>query len=256
MTSASDFRVDGKVFAPPRRLAPIDALRGAAILAMIAYHVGWDLFFLGLIATDVTSDPAWVAFQRGIVTSFLLLVGAGLVLAHGKGVRWSAFGRRLAVIAGAALLVTLGTFFVFPDYFVFFGILHAIALFSLLALPFAGAPLPVVAAAARLFLLPPAFLPHTAFTEKWLGWIGFWPVPPMTTDIVPIFPWFGVVLLGIAAMRLILSSPWRGALEAARLDGPVGRTLRLAGRWSLVIYLVHQPLIYGGLSLLAQQLAK
>ena len=58
------------------------------------------------------------------------------MLGHGGGIRWPAFWRRWAFLVVAALLTTAGTYWMFPDYFVFFGVLHAIALFSLMALPF------------------------------------------------------------------------------------------------------------------------
>lgn len=234
-----------------RRIALVDAARGFAILAMVVYHVGWDLYFLGFIATDVTTEPGWVLFQRAIVTSFLLLVGVSLVLAHGDGIRWRPFWRRFAVIAGAALLTSIGTYLVFPEYFVYFGVLHAIALFSLLGLAFVRAPLWVVALGIVMLMVPPTLVTSAAMSAKPLSWIGFWPFPPMTTDIVPIFPWFGVVLVGIALTRVGLRTRLRAVIERPALTGPAGRTLVFLGRWSLLIYLLHQPLIYGGLSLAA-----
>jgi uncharacterized membrane protein len=224
MTAAKDLIA---ALAPRRRPAEgrvglIDAARGAAILAMVVYHVAWDLYFLGFIALDITSDPGWVFFQRAIVVSFLLLVGVSLTLAHGEGIRWSAFGRRVAVIVAAALLVTVGTYIALPDYFVFFGVLHAIALFSVLGIAFVRLPWWVTGLASLLVLLPPAFITDPVMSQRPLSWIGFWPTPPMTTDIVPIFPWFGIVLIGIAATKLIMRSPaWAGAFACLALHAPV-----------------------------------
>lgn len=218
---------------------------------MVVFHIAWDLFFLGFIATNVIEDPGWSAFQRGIVAAFLLLVGAGLALGHGDAIRWRAFWRRFAVIGAAALVTSAGTYAAFGDYFAYFGILHAIALFSLMGLAFLRLPTALTAAVALVVLVLPALVTHPVMTAKPLSWIGLWPSPPMTADIVPVFPWFGVVLLGILAMRLARRAPWWPALAELRLDGPVGSTLRFMGRWSLVIYLVHQPLLYGGLSLVA-----
>lgn len=235
----------------PARFALVDLLRGLAILAMVAYHLAWDLYYLGFTATDVMVEPGWIAFQRGILSSFLLLVGAALVLGHGRGVRWPAFRRRFAVVLAAALVVSAGTYAVFPEFFVFFGVLHAIALFSICALPLLRAPLWLVLAAAAVFLLTPVLLVVPEFSDRRLAWIGLWAETPPTTDIVPFFPWFGVVLLGVAGMRVLLVSPWRPLLEGWRA-GRWSRWLAIAGRWSLVIYLVHQPLLFGGLTLLAQ----
>ena len=133
----------------------IDLARGVAILAMIVYHFGWDLSFLQLIETNLIALPAWRWFARIIAGSFLFLSGIGLVLAHGHAIRWRPFLRRLATIGGAALLVTVATYFAFPDSFIFFGILHCIALSSILALPFLRAPVPVTLGVAAFVLAAP-----------------------------------------------------------------------------------------------------
>jgi uncharacterized membrane protein len=237
--------------ARPTRFALIDLVRGLAILAMVVYHFAWDLYYLGFTTTDVMTEPGWVALQRGILTSFLGLVGAGLVLGHGRTIRWRAFWRRFAVLAAAAALVSVGTYTVFPDYFVFFGVLHAIAIFSLCALPLLRAPLWLVLGLAGATLLLSGTVVVPAFTDRWLAWIGLWAESPPTTDIVPFFPWFAVVLLGIATMRLLLPSPARARLESWQA-GRWTRWLVVAGRWSLAIYLLHQPLLYGGLTLISQ----
>jgi uncharacterized membrane protein len=233
------------------RVALVDAARGVAILAMVAYHVGWDLWYLGFIGGDITVEPGWVLFQRAIVSSFLGLVGVGLALAHADGIRWRPFWRRFALILGAALLTTLGTFLVFPDYFVYFGVLHAIALFSLLGLAFVRWPgWAVLLAGSAVIALAALVPPHPVMMQRPLSWIGFWPLPPPTTDIVPVFPWFGVVLLGLGAALVLRRTALWPALARPRLDHLPGRVLRGLGRWSLLVYLVHQPLLFGGLSLL------
>lgn len=250
MTAAKDL-IDTPVQAIRARIGIIDALRGAAIVAMVIYHLSWDLFILGFININVIEEPGWMAFQRAIVSTFLLLVGVSLVLAHADGIRWRAFWRRFAVLLGAALLVTAGTYLVYPDYFVYFGILHAIALFSLMGLAFVRAPLWLGAIAALLVLLPPAFVTNPVMIEKPLSWIGFWPTPPWTNDIVPVFPWFGVVLIGIIGTRLLRDTNVWMRLASYNGTGVSWRALTWMGRWSLVIYLIHQPVMFGGLSWLA-----
>lgn len=236
----------------PPRLQLLDAARGVALAAMVVYHFAWDLSYFGLIGTDLSADPPWVAFQRSILSSFLLLVGIGLVLAHGRGIRWRRFWRRFGLILAGALAVTAGTLWMFPDYFVYFGILHAIALFSLAGLPFLRLHPAAVLAAAAAFLVPPLIWSAPGFDARPLAWIGFWSTLPETTDIVPVFPWFGVVLLGIAAARLAAATPLVPRLAAWRAHGPLARMLVVAGRWSLLIYLLHQPILIGGLTLATQ----
>lgn len=228
------------------RLAIVDVARGIAILAMVIYHLFWDLSYFRFIAADVGYDPQWVAFARSILATFLFLVGVGLVLGHGRGIRWAAFWKRWAFVLAGALAITVVTWIAFPQSFVYFGVLHAIALFSVLALPFLLAPLwlPVVAAAVVIAL--PFFFSDALYNEKAWSWIGFWQVPPPTNDLVPIFPWFGVVLLGVIVTRLVLASP-RALQRLAAFGGTsrLSRGLAWMGRWSLVIYLVHQPVLLG-----------
>jgi len=227
------------------RFAVVDIARGVAILGMVIYHFFWDLSYLRFFPVDVGYDPAWVAFARILLASFLLLVGVGLVLGHGRGIRWRAFWKRFAMVAAGALAITIATFFAFPDSFVYFGVLHAIALFSLLALPFLRAPLWLVIAVAAIFIGLPWVYSDPMFDQKAWSWIGFWVVPPPANDLVPVFPWFGVVLLGVVMTRLILASTLAERLSAITARGPILRGLALAGRWSLIIYLVHQPLLLG-----------
>ena len=230
-----------------RRIS-IDVYRGLAILAMVIYHALWDLAYYRLIETGIGTDPAWIGAQRGIVTAFLLLVGAGLWLAHGRGIDWRRFWKRQAIVVAAALGVSAVTWVQFgADYFAYFGVLHVIALSSLLALPLLRAPAWLVLALALGVLAAPAIWSWDLFNARGLSWIGFFTETPQTADLVPLFPWFGVVLLGMLAMRLGGDAPvftWRS-------DSRLLRGLAVAGRWSLVIYLVHQPLLFGAITPIA-----
>jgi uncharacterized membrane protein len=234
------------------RIDAVDVARGVAIAAMIVFHTAWDLSFLRLIATPVGTDPAWQAFAQAIAGSFLALVGVGLVLGHGDGIRWRAFAKRLAVVAAAAALVTAATLAAFPDSFIFFGILHMIALGSVLALPFLRAPLVMVAGTAAVVVVLPTLVRFPALNGRALGWIGLAEAVPPTNDFEPIFPWLAPVLAGIVLARLALASRWRKRLASWRAAGPVSRALAAAGRRSLVIYLLHQPVLLGVLYPLAQ----
>jgi uncharacterized membrane protein len=231
-----------------QRLAIIDVLKGVAIIAMIVYHFAWDLSAYQLIGADVTNELGWRIFARAIASTFLALVGINLVLALRSGLRPRPYFRRLAIILAAALLVSLGTWWLDPGTFVFFGILHLIFVASILALPFIRAPLLVTLAAAVFLIAGPHFLKSPFFDQPFWYWLGLSTSPPPTVDYVPVFPWLGVVLLGVAAGRLILANPdlplWRWPATGRLL-----RALAFAGRWSLAIYLIHQPILIGALML-------
>lgn len=230
-----------------RRIPALDAARGVAIVAMVIYHLGWNLSFLELIPVDLRDYPLWVFFGHAIAASFLALVGVSLVLAHGGGFGRERFLRRLALVAGAAGLVTAGTYLVFPDQFIFFGILHHIALASVLALPFLRWPWVVSALAAIVVFALPLVFKADALSSPWLIWLGLGTRVPATNDFVPVFPWFACVLAGIA-----IAKAWRpAAIPQAEHPGAPIRALAWMGRKSLPIYLLHQPILYGGLALLA-----
>jgi uncharacterized membrane protein len=232
------------------RLPALDAARGLAIAAMVVYHFAWDLSFFQLIATDVVGHPAWQLFARTIAASFLTLVGIGLTLGHQRAVRWTSFWRRFAVIAVAALAITVATWFAFRDDYIFFGILHCIAVSSVLALPFLRTPAIVVVGAAAFCFAAPRLFTDAALDAPLLDWLGLGVGTPQTNDYVPIFPWFGFVLLGLWAGRLIL--PLTARKPSSRWNSPWSRVLVWSGRRSLPIYLVHQPVLLGALFLVAQ----
>ncbi|GGA50517.1 heparan-alpha-glucosaminide N-acetyltransferase [Pelagibacterium lentulum] len=228
------------------RIALLDVARGIAIVAMVIYHFTWDLRFYLLITLDVTAEPGWIAFQRAIVGSFVLLSGISLMLAHREAIRWRAYWRRFAMLAGAALLVSVGTLAFAAETFVFFGVLHALALFSLLGLAFLRLPVVVILAVAAVILALPLAIADPVFGSRWLGWIGLYDVPPLTEDLVPVSPWFGVFLIGMALARIGMARGWDHALAAVGPGRALG-WLAKAGRWSLVIYLIHQPILLAAL---------
>lgn len=233
--------------AADRRLVWLDATRGIALVAMIVYHGAFDLMFFGWVDWPVAWHPAWRAFAAAIASSFLGLVGVGLVLAHGDGVRWRAFLRRLALIAAAAGAVTVATALAMPVP-VSFGILHAIATFSVLALPFVFLPAPLTLAVAAAVLVLPFVWRDPAFTSGWFYPLGLAPTAPPSFDYEPIFPWFAATLAGVAAARL--HPPRR-----AGGDRPAPAALRpllWMGRRSLLVYLVHQPVLFALLLALAR----
>ncbi|WP_181700629.1 heparan-alpha-glucosaminide N-acetyltransferase [Chthonobacter albigriseus] len=225
------------------RIPLIDALRGIAVVAMVVYHFSWDLSYHHFVTWDVVGDPVWRGFAMSIAASFLVLVGVSLSLAAAEGLSWRRILARLARIAAGAVLVSLATYALFPDAWVRFGILHMIAAGSVLALPFPRLPTAATLAVAVLVLLAPRYLTSEAFDHPLLVWTGLQATVPPANDFVPVFPWLAAVLAGVAAGRLIA----RGSLPLPFWSGETaaGRVLRWLGRWSLLIYLVHQPLLFG-----------
>ncbi len=237
------------------RIVAIDVVRGIAVAAMIVYHFVWDLWAFGLTGAPVESGLGWVALARATAATFLLLVGVNLVMATRRGFRSGPFLRRLGLIVGSAILVSIVTWIVEPKSFVFFGILHLIAAASVLALPFLLLPAWLTALAAAVVIAAPHFFASPLFNLPELWWVGFSSTPPVTVDYVPIFPWFGVVLAGIAIGKAFHASGGEATVAAWQPRDPLTRLLAFTGRWSLLIYMTHQLILFEGVALAAPFLA-
>jgi uncharacterized membrane protein len=225
-----------------RRIAAIDWARTAAILGMVAFHFVFDLRFLGIAPDWVTFGLWFDLWARAVAGSFLFLAGLSLWLGHGPGgVRWGAFGRRLGVLVLAAALVSAATYVAMPGQWVRFGILHSIALASVLALPFLRVPWGATLAVAATILVYGPTLRSEAFDGAWLLWLGLGTSRPPMMDWEPMVPWLAPMLAGVAMGRLGTRMGWWRRLAGWRGPG----WLAWPGRHSLVIYLVHQPVLIG-----------
>jgi uncharacterized membrane protein len=234
--------------APSPRIAGLDALRGLAIVAMIAYHLCFDLRYFGVTHWDFEHDLRWLTARALILSSFLLIAGISAVLAQRQAFPFRHWLRHVGIIAGAALLVSAGSWLMFPRSFIWFGVLHAIAISLLLARPLAGRPV-VAALVGIAVIVAGSTYANAAFDNRMLGWIGFVTAKPVTEDYVPLFPWMGVLLLGVTAGHALVRTRFVALAPLARLPAP----LQLLGRHSLIVYLLHQPLLLGLLWLAARR---
>ncbi len=226
----------------------IDMLRGFALLWMALYHFAFDLNNFGYLHQDFYRDPVWTLQRTTILSLFLFCAGFGQAMAWRNGQGWPRFWRRWLVIAGCALLVSAGSWLMFPRSFIYFGVLHGMAVMLVLAR--------VTAAWGSWCLLPAALaLAAPTISAGWiadstwsgalngpaLNWLGLITRKPITEDYVPLLPWMGVVWIGLASASL-----WRrvGAPGSAwRATTWIGATATWLGRRSLTFYMLHQPVL-------------
>ena len=211
---------------------------------MASYHFSWDLELFGYLEPGTTTHGLFKAYARSIAGSFLFLAGVSLVLAHGKDLRPTAFVKRFAVVAGAAALISLVTYFATPDAFIYFGILHAIAASSVIGLAFLRLPALITIVTGAICIALPLFYRNEVFNPFWLSWIGLFTVPPRSNDFVPLMPWLGPFLIGMGCTRYAVSQDLTQRLAVIRTGtNPFAQATRFFGRHSLAFYLLHQPVL-------------
>ena len=186
----------------------------------------------------------WRWFGDIILSGFLLISGFSLFWGwryrfHSQSVR----GRFLKILISAAF-ITIITYLVTPDVFVYFGVLHHIAVGSIILVFVRKLPLAVLVVSAILAGSLPSFIALPVLDGPW-GWcLGLSETVRPSNDAVPLFPWFSFMLVGGVLARLVNE-------ELTQKFGSMGafagwfKPLAWVGKHSLLIYLLHQPLIWG-----------
>lgn len=223
------------------RFDRLDALRAVAILWMAAFHFCFDLNYYKFIQQNFYGDPFWTVQRSVIVSVFLFCAGFGQAVAWEQGQGWPRFWRRWAQVAGCALLVTAGSYLMFPRSYISFGVLHGIALMLIITRLTARFG-PWLWPLGLLAIALPHVVRDSFFDSRLTNWVGLVTQKPVTEDYAPLLPWIGVMWWGLAAGQWVLKNrrEWvTGALPA------VMSPLATLGRWSLSFYMLHQPVLIG-----------
>jgi uncharacterized membrane protein len=228
------------------RLWEIDCTRGIAILMMIVFHTVFDLSFFSMYPVNVASG-FWRYFACATASLFLIVVGVSLVVSHARAAQTLSgfplakkFLLRGAGIFALGLLVTIATWLYLHEGYVVFGILHLIGVAVMLS--------PLFFRFGKLnILLGLACVPAGFLIAKMSGPVVLLPfgiMPPgfASVDYTPIFPWLGLVLIGLGIGSFLYTDGVR-QFSIRPLPNIFVAPLSFLGRHSLVIYLVHQPVI-------------
>ena len=230
----------------------LDIARGVAVVWMTAFHFSFDLSHYGFTHQDFYRDPFWTIQRTCILSLFLFCAGFGQAMAVQAGQSWGRFWRRWLQIAACALAVSAGSALMFPNSWIYFGVLHGMALMLIVCRATASWGrwlwLAGLCAVLLAWLAPEV---HSALPAgnlldtRALNWIGLISRKPVTEDYVPVLPWLGLMWWGMAAGQLALSMGWLVRSSSVGTDLVPGPQLAWVGRWSLSWYMLHQPLLIG-----------
>lgn len=221
----------------------LDLTRGVAIILMFIYHLAFGLDQLGFINIELATNISWIIFRAIIVFLFLSLVGVGLYLVSRKGLNKASYFKRLSLLFVYACSITISSYFVRPDYYVFFGILHLIFIASILGLIFLKLKWFNLALGICVFIL------GIKYSNEFLNhpltlWIGMHTTSFNTDDYAPLFPWFGFVLMGIFAGKVIFSKDKFINLTSWKSNNWLIRIISWMGRHSIHLYIAHFQFFY------------
>ena len=241
-----------------QRVYLIDEIRGFAILCMVIYHGVYDLLAIFGISFPFFFSPLMNGVRTFFAGTFIFISGTACQFSHNNL-------KRGAICLGLGLAITLFTALFLPEELIVFGILHMLGismmLFGLLR-PLFQKIHPMVGAAIMLVL----FIFTYGITSGYVGIPYFWeiPLPDFLYSTNYLFP-LGFIPAGFYSADYFSLLPWlflffMGSfvgvyVKEGRFPTPFyqkhSRFLSFVGRKTLIVYVLHQPVLYGLMSLIA-----
>ena len=232
----------------PGRVWEVDSLRGLAVCLMLVSNFLFDLYYFYSFGNPESGFLAF--FSRAVAGLFLFVVGISLTLSVKKKGKWPPLKLwiRSAKLLAVALCVSLATYVAFGQNLVVFGILHLISISIVLGYFFLGQTwlslvvgLSVLLLGHYIRLLQPG---------SWgLLWLGLPPVEFYSVDYTPLIPWFGPVLIGVFVGNSLYRKKVTLLVGLGNRQNYMLKGLSFLGRKSLLIYCVHQPVLWAGFML-------
>lgn len=237
------------------RLSGLDAIRGITLLSMIIYHTCWDLNYLFGVNIEGYGSVWSYIWQQSICWTFIFL----------SGFCWS-LGRnhlkRGITVFVAGLLITVVTLLAMPDERVVYGVLTLIGSCMLLMIPLEKL-LQRVPAGIGFFVSMLLFLllrnvnqrelgfegmvitklPDHLYANMFTTYLGFPEQDFYSTDYFSLLPWCYLFIAGYFAYRLTQSHKLLERLFSWKMKAM--QPLAAIGRYSLPLYLLHQPIVFG-----------
>lgn len=220
------------------RYLEIDLARGIAVVLMIIYHFLFDIFYFN-------SQINFYWFATIVASIFILISGMALNISYFKSSKFSKFARRGVKLFVLGMLITLASFIFLKDGFILFGILHFFGLSSFLVYPFLkySKNKMFYLFSGILIIAAGVYLSSIRFEINYFLWLGLIPKNLYSFDYFPLIPWFGIMLIGIFLGKVFYPNGKR-ILKIPEFRGKVASLFSFLGKNSLLIYFIHQPIIF------------
>ena len=212
------------------RLTELDSLKALALVMMLVSNFVSDLNFFEIM--DVSKGDPWWYLARATASLFVCISGVSYYLANRNNANFMKVLKRTKKLFFWAFIITIITFFFQPDAYIRFGVLHLLALASVVAFPFVKKPILGFLFGFSLFLLPLSSEPLSV-------WLGLRETGFFAVDYFPLNPWLGLFFISMSTAKFIYPE----SKSLINIIWPE-RWLWL-GRNTLLIYVFHQPFLIG-----------
>ncbi len=214
------------------RIILLDELRGLAICLMIAFHFCYDLNYFGYTHFAILTDPFWTISRTFIVSLFVFISGISYSLTTES---INHFYQRIIRLGLSALIISIVSHFLFGSRFIYFGVIHFFLAATILTKPLKPYKKSLIIVGITILLISQT-IQLSFMNSRYVNWIGLTTIKPATEDYAPLFPWLGLFFIG-TSINLVL-------FKERLIRGCQLKPLSIMGQHSLIIYLLHQPLLF------------
>ena len=210
------------------RLTELDSLKALALVMMLVSNFVSDLSFFKIM--EVSRGDPWWYLARTTASLFVCISGVSYYLANRQNASFRIVLKRTQRLLFWALVITIITYFFQPEAYIRFGVLHLLALASIVAFPFTKRPVLGILVGFSLFFLPLSSEPLSV-------WFGLRETGFFAVDYFPLNPWLGLFFISMAFAKYIYPE----GKSLTSINWPE-KWLWL-GRNTLLIYVFHQPFL-------------